>query len=104
MVQKSSIANSSLSLLHFEELCQSIIVVSQFSLIDGVHLLKKGSLYWCFKQSVPCPLILSCNVPSFKSDYQEGKTQHPYVRACNEIIPHIFQRMVNPLYRINWIY
>ena len=53
--------------------------------------------------SMSLDIVLQCAF-SFKSDCQERKTQHPYVRACNEIIPHIFQRMVNPLYRINWIY
>ncbi len=41
---------------------------------------------------------------SFKSECQEEKTRHPYVVACSELVAHVSQRSLNPLYRIDWIY
>ena len=53
--------------------------------------------------SMSLDIILQCAF-SFKSNTQEEKTQHPYARSCNEIIQHIADRGLNPIYRISWIY
>ncbi len=54
-----------------------------------------------------CPLsldiILRCAF-SFKSDCQTTEVKHPYVTACSELVHLCADRIMNPLYLIDWLY
>ena len=75
-------------------------------LLDGWYKsAQEGKSVLVFKTicSMSLDIIQQCAF-SFKSNCQDEKTQHPYARSCNEIIQHISNRGLNPIYRINWIY
>ena len=41
---------------------------------------------------------------SFKADCQTSKDRHPYVVACCELVHHVTDRIMNPVYFIEWLY
>ena len=54
-----------------------------------------------------CPMtldtLLRCTF-SFKSDCQTSTVKHPYVIACSELVHLSSDRIMNPLYLIDWLY
>ena len=48
-------------------------------------------------------IILQCAF-SFKSGCQRNKVQHPYVLACQESLHMVTDRIINPLYVVDWLY
>lgn len=48
-------------------------------------------------------IILQCAF-SFKSDCQSANVRHPYVSACSELVHLCSDRIMNPLYVIDWLY
>ena len=48
-------------------------------------------------------IIMQCAF-SFKGDCQNSDQRHPYVLACCELIHLVTDRLMNPLYVIDWIY
>ena len=48
-------------------------------------------------------IILQCSF-SFKSNCQDTKQSHPYIQAIQDIVEMTANRMIMPLYSIDWIY
>ena len=48
-------------------------------------------------------IIMQCAF-SYKSDCQNVKKRHPYIKAVYELIEHMATRFFNPLYHIDWLY
>ena len=47
--------------------------------------------------------IMQCAF-SFKSDCHTAKVQHPYVDACSNLVYLCSDRIMNPLYLVDWLY
>ena len=41
---------------------------------------------------------------SFKSDCQRSEVRHPYVQACSDLVHLTSDRIMNPLYLMEWLY
>ena len=53
--------------------------------------------------SMSLDIIMQCAF-SFKSDCQTAKVQHPYVDACSNLVYLCSDRIMNPLYLVDWLY
>lgn len=53
--------------------------------------------------SLSLDILLQCSF-SFHSDCQSSKRKHPYVSACSELVHQCSERIMNPLYMVEWLY
>ena len=66
---------------------------------------QKGESFLIFDtlSSMSLDVIMQCAF-SFKSDCQTAKLQHPYVDVCSNLVDLCSDRIMNPLYLVDWLY